>query len=69
MDDDSLQELEQQLCDGHVYPCAIDMWNLTRWNGKRHKYPLRWLYGKRYLRRSFTLGKHDGTTLIAVMLN
>jgi hypothetical protein len=74
LDDDGIREIEQQLIDGHTYPCAIDMWNLRMsWEGchmlKMPVHSRRWLYGRRYLRRSFMLGRRDGTTLIAVMLN
>jgi hypothetical protein len=74
LDDEGIREIEQQLIDGHTYPCAIDMWNLrVLWGAwdmeKRPQQPRRWLYGRRYLRRSFLLGRKDGTTLIAVMLN
>jgi hypothetical protein len=74
LDDDGIREIEQQLIDGHTYPCAIDMWNLrATWEGEQMiKMPLqsrRWLYGRRFLRRSYMLGRRDGTTLIAVMLN
>jgi hypothetical protein len=76
MDDDTLQELEFQLLYGHSYPCALDMFNVIieypRPALRGRIWPLhsdRWLYGKRYMRRSWQLGKQDGTTLIAVMLN
>lgn len=76
MDDDTLQELEFQLLYGHSYPCALDMHNIvTTWCGTRlYKTPFpmhydKWLYGKRFMQRSWHLGKRDGATLFAVMLN